>query len=66
MRGRVVTDVHVGNLPNGEPDYALFVFELTTKGLSVRKKRSRLKNAKVWTFSQLANGVGGGGQMKLI
>jgi len=42
------------------------VFELTTKGLSVRKKRSHLKNAKVWTFSQLANGVGQGGQMKLI
>ncbi len=62
----MVTDVQVGNLANGEPDNALFVFELTTKGLSVRKKRSRLKNAKVWTFNQLANGVGQGGQMKLI
>lgn len=64
--GRVAAEVQVGNLPNGEPDYALFIFEMTSKGVSARKKHGRKANAKVWTFDQLANGVGSGGQMKLL
>lgn len=55
-RGRVTVDI-------GD---ALFIFEMTTKGVSVRKKRSRLAGAKVWRFEQLANGVGAKGQMALI
>ncbi len=66
VRGRVVEEVNVGAGKDGEAKYDLFVFELTSAGLTVRRKRQRRSGAKVWTFQSLANGVAPGGQMKLL
>ena len=62
VRGRVLHDVQVGANPE---DTAIFVYELKSDGLHVRQKHKRKE--KLWTFDNLANGVGvRGGQMTLI
>jgi len=54
VRGR--TTAEVGD--------CLVVFEMTTKGVTARKKHCRKQM--VWTFEQLARGIGHGGQIELI
>ena len=53
-RGRATEEV--GGIP--------VVFEMTTKGVSVRKRRGRKRI--LWTFEQLAKGIGYGGQIELL
>jgi hypothetical protein len=63
-RGRLLHDVQVGPNPS---DTALFVFELKSDGLHVRRKGGWKSRAKVWKFESLANGVAPGqAQMKLL
>ena len=57
---------HFGVGKDGMEAFELFVFEMTSAGLTVRRKRGRKSGAKVWTFQSLANGVAPGGQMKLL
>jgi hypothetical protein len=53
-RGRVTVEVGEG----------LIVFEMTTKGVTARRKHCR--NGITWTFEQLAKGIGYGGQISLL
>lgn len=53
-RGRVV--IEVGG--------SLIVFEMTTQGVTARRRRGRKRI--VWAFEQLAKGIGHGGQIELL
>lgn len=64
VHGRIVADVQTGPEPK---DTELFIFELKSDGLRVRKKRGWKSKAKLWKFESLVNGVATvGGQMKLL
>jgi len=65
VKGRIFSDILVES-KSGPPEKKAFVFEMTEKGLSVRKVKSRKSTAKLWTFTQLANGAGASGQMTLL
>lgn len=65
VRGRITAEI-LARSGSNKPESKPFVFEMTEKGLSVRKKRSRKATAKLWTFTQLANGAGGNNQMVLL
>jgi len=59
VRGRVFHDIQVGD-KDGQPDYRLFVFELTSAGLTVRQKHGRKKNAVHWPLEMLAKNKASG------
>jgi adenine-specific DNA glycosylase len=65
VRGRVVASVSVKS-NSKTPDSKLFVFEMTENGVLVRRKRSKRSAAKLWSFTQLANGAGSNNQMVLL
>jgi hypothetical protein len=53
-RGRVSAEIGDG----------LVVFEMTTQGVTARRKHGRRRI--LWTFEQLAKGIGHGGQINLL
>jgi hypothetical protein len=65
VRGRLLHEAQVGE-KDGEPLYKLFVFELTTGGLSVRPRRGRRANAVVWSLDLLANSKASGQLVMII
>jgi adenine-specific DNA glycosylase len=65
VRGRIVASVSVV-ADSKDVKSKMFVFEMTEKGLLVRKKRSKKSTARLWSFAQLANGAGSNNQMVLM
>ena len=65
VKGRVFSEILV-EVKGQKPQKKKFVFEMTDKGLLVRKFRGKKSTAKTWTFTQLANGAGTSGQMTLL
>lgn len=65
VRGRIAAEISVLTSA-GVKESKVFVFEMSSDGVLVRKKKSRKTTARLWSFAQLANGAGSNNQMVLL